>query len=1328
MKKLIIFLFLLPLISFGQWNWVEGDSLFIEGGGTFKGIVTLDTNQIKQVADPTDPLDAVNFQTLGAVVIDSFPDIKFYRNLPLPAHRSYMMFADTGNRTISFYIDESEITMQVGQELWLEIKNDNGITFANGVLVYIVGNDQGHPTVMLAHNRDFNNVDAIGMITHDVEAGTFGFVTPFGSTRGLDTSGETPGTAIYVDTLIGGKNWTTTTPVFPDFKYEMGFIQVADASDGVIFINPKGKVDDIFDNVNNANLKNPFDFRTFSNGTTIFGVLSDPDGADSITVRWSDGFSKLAVPDTVEIAAGTNNNSQTSHIYIIKSTEVLTSSTSYFPLDVEIKTIARVNAWSALRTQTEDMKGNQNYNDYTASVETKVGRIAKIGMWQRLQPLKYIPQSGGVSSAVVNTNGGAPDDVYFSITQSLWQQANEQMLPAMDMETGTDIHILNYPDHTDTTISNLNELLIDATGASMAGKSFTIVFWIVQNKTGEASHVFANLPNGSYSSSSSAISDVLGYKVKSIPYEMQSYSGFVAEVTLTHTNPGGGTWVVNQVADIKGDYPFAYASSSSTGGITALTQATDFPNSYSGQAGKHYVINAIESGTEFRNSGAVRENSDTLISGGAAWDFVTATGVTSITDNYVAVGTGTGIEGDPNFTWGQNVVGVEGTVRVWEGLVGVIPANGTSIDMAFASGAGLLKSHNFTTALDMPLNYQALLHTFNGGNVDITTGFRVNGSDYMTSVSTGTADNNKMVTQGYVDDIETVLLDTLAIHLDTLQAHNIRINALVNAIPTTRDLSFGQSYINVFAENVLQEGGTVYPNSAGFGYAYLKALQIEYKTNNWFSPIATKDTILYSIKGGNFASERATTSTGTDPNRVLTEVDIDVAVISYPEGDEILETHDEAEQLLEQYISFVHHNWDKTNCTIKGNPTTVGSDLLSGWGTTKGFQTDSWEIQIGGTIDSETQFTSGGTFQGVKKSDLGMTIGNTYLVTMSGTISDGGTLIPGDYGVSLVYKSITDATFSESFYIYAKDAGMALRIDGVAQTAVINTFTIQEVQGFSSPHATLDSVAFLLSATATNGFIQLTTPLVISNTTDYANSIFIKRVTGTGNILIKDINNDETVVADGVAMANNWFRYSIVSESSSTSGQIGVKLADSGDEVLIFLANTTQELYASSPIVNIAAGSAIEGSTVTRLEDAINSSIYNGTGEDVILYWSGSTHTLEGTVRTISISDGTNTHDAHFQFNANGDFKIFINNVEEYNNVSLTHNEFHKYALSLEDGTWEYYLDGALIDTDTYTGTIAGVDALSLDSYDLTLPFFGNTLQIGALQNLTQTQKEQLTQ
>ncbi len=104
--------------------------------------------------------------------------------------------------------------------------------------------------------------------------------------------------------------------------------------------------------------------------------------------------------------------------------------------------------------------------------------------------------------------------------------------------------------------------------------------------------------------------------------------------------------------------------------------------------------------------------------------------------------------------------------------------------------------------------------------------------------------------------------------------------------------------------------------------------------------------------------------------------------------------------------------------------------------------------------------------------------------------------------------------------------------------------------------------AFKLVATANNGYIRLATPLTITAAQNYSNSIFIKRVSGTGAVSLIDINTGDVVKT----ITSSWQRFETTALSANTSGQIGVKLATAGDEVMIYYAQPEVGSSATSPV------------------------------------------------------------------------------------------------------------------------------------------------------------------
>ena len=160
----------------------------------------------------------------------------------------------------------------------------------------------------------------------------------------------------------------------------------------------------------------------------------------------------------------------------------------------------------------------------------------------------------------------------------------------------------------------------------------------------------------------------------------------------------------------------------------------------------------------------------------------------------------------------------------------------------------------------------------------------------------------------------------------------------------------------------------------------------------------------------------------------------------------------------------------------------------------------------------------------------------------------------------LSYETEGGCPHLETHAAYTQILTYSNEFDEVGGYWALTTATL--TGGQTAPSVDYPTGAYLFTATGANATISLTTPLTITNAKSYTNSIFVKRVTGTGNILIKDINNAETVVSSGTDVALGYTRYDVTSTSTSTSGQIGIKLATSGDEVLIFGANLSQTTYA----------------------------------------------------------------------------------------------------------------------------------------------------------------------
>jgi hypothetical protein len=506
------------------------------------------------------------------------------------------IFYDSTNKIVGLYNDISDVTLQLGRELWLRAYNPTGGDFPNGSVVYIDSAYQGRPTIHLAKadvDTTVNNV--IGVTTHVIGAGEEGEVCTFGLVRGLNTSSLDVRDELFVSASTAGE-YTNSRPVYPNYLIKIASVAKVDASDGWIFVNKTGVPDDITINAFNGAFLESFDYRTAVTAGAIKGYIERSGGGD-LTMNFSDGFSYLdcTPADTITLTAGTDVVPVTNYVYVPKSTKVLTLSTSSWPTTEHIK-VAELVLQSIATTATDSALRNQNWNDHLAG-SNGMGHMQHIS--ERIRQLDSDWNTGVLLSSNI-VGASSPDDVYVSTTEGKVYQMHLQTFPAMDMSTGDDVHVVNDFTAPYKTVTNLNTELTDADNSSLSGRHFSFVFWGVCNKTGEKSHMMMNLPSGSYNSSVTAISDASNYSVYTIPQQYKGVGFLIARVTYQNSSAGGGTWTASQVQDLRGYAPNRTAGSGSGGtAVSTFLDLTDTPSGYSGEGGNIVQVNSGETAVEF---------------------------------------------------------------------------------------------------------------------------------------------------------------------------------------------------------------------------------------------------------------------------------------------------------------------------------------------------------------------------------------------------------------------------------------------------------------------------------------------------------------------------------------------------------------------------------------------------------------------------------------------------------------------------------------------------------------------------------------------------------
>lgn len=175
----------------------------------------------------------VSFTTLSGSVAFLNP------NLSNPTYAQGKVFYDATNKTLAYYNDEADVTMNIGQEDWIRVRNNNSYTIRNGQVVFINGSASGVPTINLARSNTGSTASAVGFATHDIEGSTFGYVTAFGVVHSINTNTFATGATVYLSPTTSG-SYTTTRPIQPNMTVELGKVVAKGTTTGSILAQING--------------------------------------------------------------------------------------------------------------------------------------------------------------------------------------------------------------------------------------------------------------------------------------------------------------------------------------------------------------------------------------------------------------------------------------------------------------------------------------------------------------------------------------------------------------------------------------------------------------------------------------------------------------------------------------------------------------------------------------------------------------------------------------------------------------------------------------------------------------------------------------------------------------------------------------------------------------------------------------------------------------------------------------------------------------------------------------------------------------------------------
>jgi hypothetical protein len=152
-----------------------------------------------------------------------------------PTYAEGRVFYDSTAHTLNYYNDNSQMSVNIGQEQIIRVRNQTGSDIPNGSVVYVNGATGNTPTISLAIATAFSTSDIIGVTTTDVTNNGFGYVTVNGLVNGLDTSAFADGNPVFLSATTAGA-FTATEPVAPNYSVQVGVIVRANPSVGTLLV------------------------------------------------------------------------------------------------------------------------------------------------------------------------------------------------------------------------------------------------------------------------------------------------------------------------------------------------------------------------------------------------------------------------------------------------------------------------------------------------------------------------------------------------------------------------------------------------------------------------------------------------------------------------------------------------------------------------------------------------------------------------------------------------------------------------------------------------------------------------------------------------------------------------------------------------------------------------------------------------------------------------------------------------------------------------------------------------------------------------------------
>ena len=326
-----------------------------------QSVGTTDDVTFGKVTADSAVLDGINFNVLTSRHSNAAGTLYFDSD----HQKGLSLVLDTQNNP------NPDVTLNIGQEIFLYVHNLTGAQIDNGDAVYISGTAHGkHPQVSLARANASATGQPSGLATMDIPDGAHGWVTRYGIVRDVNTGSFAAGSTLYLSADSAGKWTSTEVTVDTGYPFHIGQVLTSDSSVGTILVDGFSehyeylRIEDRLKvsgrlEADSASLLNvQFDTTTFDSHQPYSEGLLYYDNAHK-TLNYNDDITGMVHEIGIQEHQRVYNNSGAT----IKKGNALYFSGNYLSGDIDVPTIGLadatdVNAYNAQGIAAQDIANN----------------------------------------------------------------------------------------------------------------------------------------------------------------------------------------------------------------------------------------------------------------------------------------------------------------------------------------------------------------------------------------------------------------------------------------------------------------------------------------------------------------------------------------------------------------------------------------------------------------------------------------------------------------------------------------------------------------------------------------------------------------------------------------------------------------------------------------------------------------------------------------------------------------------------------------------------------------------------------------------------------